>query len=124
MQLRPGEVKRHATTGLKIWKEINWELIKGKAGTHEGKTGAYKYYFDPPEVDFATDMVNWCKHANVVQYIGRKWVVNIEVAEGEDLLTFGSAEALQRAVEEDRELQRALWAAMLRAAKLDHVRYK
>lgn len=124
VQLRPGEIKRDTKSGVKIWKEINWELTKGKAGTHEGKVGAYRYYFDPPEVDFCSDMVNFCKQQGIVRFAGRKWV--IEPVDGilDEQMTFGSAEALLRAAEEMHDLQRLLWALMLRSAKLDHVRYK
>lgn len=122
VQLRPGEIARDKTTRVKISKEINWELIKGKAGTHEGKVGMYKYYFDPPEVDFCSDMVNWCKQSKVIQYSAKKWHIHLPGAD--ESLQFASAEKLQRAVEDNPDLQRTLWQAMLRAANLDHVRYK
>lgn len=30
----------------KLGREVNWELIKGKLGTHDGIKGSYEYFFD------------------------------------------------------------------------------
>lgn len=109
---------------VKIAKEVNWELMKGKAGTHEGKKGMYKYYYDPPQVDYCTDMINWCKQANLIKFIKRRWELQHDGSLGnENPLVFGSAERLQRAVEETPELQRGLWKLMLNHAGLGHIRY-
>lgn len=40
-----------------IGKEVNWALKKGKAGCHDGPRGMYTYFFDPPRVDHASDLV-------------------------------------------------------------------
>lgn len=43
-----------------IGKEINWEILKGKAGCHDGPKGTYNFYFGeqgyPFGVDTATDL--------------------------------------------------------------------
>lgn len=52
---------------IKIGKEINWEITKAKAGAKEGRTGSYILYLDPLEVDVATDLLNQCVNAEVVQ---------------------------------------------------------
>jgi hypothetical protein len=126
VQLRPGEFIRDKKTGDKISKEIVWEITKGKAGTHEGKTGAYRYYYSPPEIDVASDIVNYCTHRELVRYEGRKWVCRHYglIPDEEDPLVFGSKEMVQRAVEENLALREGLKLLMLRTADLGHVRYK
>lgn len=124
IQLRPGTPIMDSSNKVKIAKEVNWELMKGKAGTHEGKKGMYKYYYDPPQVDYCTDMINWCKQANLIKFIKRRWELQHDGSLGnENPLVFGSAERLQRAVEETPELQRGLWKLMLNHAGLGHIRY-
>lgn len=123
VQLRPGEIKWDKGRTVKLAKEIVWELMKGKAGTHEGKKGAYWYYLNPPAVDFCSDLINWCKQNGVLEYVGKKWVLHHHGMLNGDV-AFTSKEALQGGVEEDPELQKVLWQLMLRAADMNHVRYK
>lgn len=126
IQLRPGEYTLDKTTREKISKEIVWEITKGKAGTHEGKKGAYKYYYTPPEIDTASDIVNYCTHRGLIKYEKRKWVLpHYGLIPNEDpILIFSSKELFMRAVEESRPMQEGLKSLMLRCADLGHVRYK
>jgi hypothetical protein len=125
IQLRRGETIT-LKDGTKIGKEIMWELTKGKAGTHEGKTGMYTYYFSPPEIDVATDMINYCTANKLISYGGPKngySFQDMNYREGVPL-KLGTKEAMQSCVEDDRELQNALRLAMMRHAGLGYVRYK
>jgi hypothetical protein len=124
IQLRPGKpIKDKA--GHRIAKEITWEIMKGKAGTHEGKKGMYTYYHTPPEIDVATDIVNYCIDNDIFVYEGRRWHLNHNgLLEGEDPIHFGSREAVQRAVEDKEEMREALKVLMLQKADLAHVRYR
>jgi RecA/RadA recombinase len=40
-----------------IFKEVHWEIKKGKAGTHEGITGDFGYYYDTYINDWAREIV-------------------------------------------------------------------
>jgi hypothetical protein len=119
IQLRRGE--NLMLKDVKIGKEIVWELTKGKAGTHEGITGSYNYYYRPPEIDVYSDMINYCTANEVIKYGGPKAGY---VFQGNPPVSLGTKEEMQTRVEEDRELFNSLRAAMLRKAGLGHVRYK
>jgi len=126
IQLRPGEVTRDKS-GNKVAKEINWELTKGKAGTHEGKRGSYWYHFSPPEIDVASDMVNYCTHHGIIEGAGRgKYKIKHSghIKEHPEIIDFSSKIELQRAVEEDENIRDGLTVLMLRHAGLGHVRYR
>jgi len=114
IQIRPGEPLK--SKEVKIGKEIKWELTKGKAGTHEGKTGAFRYYFNPPEVDVDFDFFTYCSTFGIFDRGGANYSF-------EDYKWRGKEEVLT-ALGEDPELKQKLWAAMLRQANLNHVRYK
>lgn len=125
IQLRPGKPIKD-NKGNRIAKEIVWELTKGKAGTHEGKTGMYTYYYSPPEIDVASDIVNYCIDREVFLFDKRKWFLTHDgLYDGQpDPIEFGSREAVQRAVEDQPELREVLRILMLRKADLGHIRYR
>jgi RecA/RadA recombinase len=62
--------------GPALSKTIQWEILKGKAGTHDGITGEVDYYYDTPP--FTDDI-----HDLIVAAIGRD-----VIEENEGLLTF------------------------------------
>ncbi len=39
-----------------VGKEINWEILKGKAGCHDGPKGTYKFYFGEHGFGFGVDI--------------------------------------------------------------------
>lgn len=39
-----------------VGKEINWEILKGKAGCHDGPKGTYKFYFGEHGYGFGVDI--------------------------------------------------------------------
>lgn len=100
----------------KVGKEIGWELVKGKAGAHEGPKGSFRYYFDPPEIDVDFDFYTYCVANNIISQGGAVYTFG-------DTKYKGKAEVLT-ALAEDPEFKPKLWAAMLEHAGLQHVRYK
>lgn len=76
----------HIEQGSKIWhqlsgkdrvqsgKEINWEILKGKAGCHDGGKGTYKFYFGehgfPFGVDIYSDLLSAALETEVAKQRG------------------------------------------------------
>jgi len=114
IQLRPGEPIK--LRDEKVGKEIKWELTKGKAGTHEGKTGSFRYYFNPPEIDLDFDFFTYCAANEILSRAGANYSF-------EDMKFRGKDELLA-AMSDDANLKTRLWAAMLHTAGLSHIRYK
>lgn len=118
IQLRPSD--RIMLSNKWVGKEITWELVKGKAGTHEGKSGVYRYYFNPPEVDVVFDLVNLCVQENLIRSGGAYYTI----VAGEESTRFKGKAALVDALEEDDELRNSLWHAALIKAGLGQVRHR
>ena len=116
IQLRKG--KPITIKDKDVGKEITWELTKGKAGTHEGLTGTYNYYFNPPQIDVAADLENYCTTNNIITYGGSK--VGFLLGD----MKLGSKEEMQREVEEDEKFQALLRIEAIKHAGQGHVRYK
>jgi RecA/RadA recombinase len=117
IQLRPSD--RIMIGNKWVGKEVTWELIKGKAGTHEGKTGIYRYYFNPPEVDVVFDLVNLCVQEGLVKSAGAYYTITIG-----DERRFKGKSALVDALEDDDELRNELWHSALIQAGLGQVRHR
>jgi hypothetical protein len=113
IQVRPGAPLM--VNKEKVGKEVVWELTKGKAGTHEGKKGMFRYRYDEGADDLFA-LVNHCITAEVVKRAGAKIVF-------EDY-TWKSKAEFQDAVEEDPDLKTALYRAALVHAGLGHIRHK
>ncbi len=66
--------KQGADYGRIVGKEINWEIIKGKAGCHDGPKGTYNFYFGtngyPFGVDVIGDLMATAIERNVVEQNG------------------------------------------------------
>jgi RecA/RadA recombinase len=107
-----------------IGKEINWELTKGKAGTHEGLKGAYEYYYAPPGIDLSSDLVNYCSANNIIQYGGPKVGFYVTSMDGSEQIKLGTKEEMQRRVEEDKDIEHLLRVLSFREAGLGRVRFK
>lgn len=45
------------SNGTKTGKMIKWEVVKGKAGCHEGGQGQIEYTFKPPRMNFISDLI-------------------------------------------------------------------
>jgi RecA/RadA recombinase len=57
------------TTKTILGRRVDWEINKGKLGTHEGLKGNYEFFFDFG-VDRHGDLLNMCIQHNVVQLAG------------------------------------------------------
>lgn len=57
-----------------VGKEINWEIMKGKAGCHDGMKGTYKLYLGeygfPFGIDIYSDLLMAALYAGVIQQSG------------------------------------------------------
>jgi recombination protein RecA len=62
------------TQQIIIGKEINWEILKGKAGCHDGPKGTYSFYFGERGcgfgVDICTDLMVAGLQAGVIEQSG------------------------------------------------------
>jgi hypothetical protein len=114
IQLRQSDILK--VKDEKVGKEISWELVKGKAGAHEGPKGSFRYYFDPPEIDVDFDFYTYCTAHEIIKRAGATYTFG-------DTKFKGKAEVLN-ALAEEPEFKQKLWAAMLAEAGLQHVRYK
>lgn len=127
IQLRPGEIITAKDGKTKIGKEINFETTKGKAGTHEGKTGSFRYYFDPPEIDIDANFKGYCVAHGIIRRGGSVYYIDHGGAlEGKpDPLKFqGESELIDAISDPDLGLKNVLWKLMLKEAGLQHVRHK
>lgn len=86
VELKRGAPIRGSDKGPAIGREVKWVISKGKAGTHDGKTGYYDYYHVPkhdpvlwseveehgPEwgPDLITDLAETAKNLGVVEAAG------------------------------------------------------
>jgi len=125
IQLRPGEPIKQGVN--KIGKEINWELTKGKAGTHEGKKGMYVYHYSPPEIDMVLDLYNYCEAHDVIKRGPKRGTMIVEhngkIKGMEGEISYTSKETFLRALEDSVELQNGLRTLAYIAAELGHVRF-
>jgi RecA/RadA recombinase len=117
IQIRQSDILMDKEQKNKIGKEITFEITKGKAGTHEGKTGTFKYYFEPPEVDIESDILNYCTTKGIIRRGGAVYYIGDEKFSGKGELT----EAL---ADPERGLRNQLWKLMLKDAGLQHVRHR
>lgn len=113
IQLRPG--KAIEVNKEKVGKEVNWELVKGKAGTHEGKKGVFRYRYEEGADDLFA-LVNHCLGQGVVERSGAK------ISFGE--MSWKSKAEFQDNIEEDPGLKTVLYRASLIHAGLGHVRHR
>lgn len=104
----------------RIGKEINWELTKGKAGTHEGKKGSFKYIYDPPHVEAVHDLIETCLQLGAIAKAGAWYEFDV----GGEKMKVKSRAELEDFVEGEVEAIRSLRDAALRAAGLEHIRFK
>jgi recombination protein RecA len=65
-----------------VGKEINWEIMKGKAGCHDGPKGTYKFYFGehgfPFGIDIYSDLISAGLQAEVIEQSGSWFAYNGE----------------------------------------------
>jgi RecA/RadA recombinase len=115
IELRKGESILEGKA--KIGKEVNWEITKGKAGTHEGLKGMFRYFYSPPRIDVASDLLSYALPNGIIEHTGKTYSF-----QGTVLGT--KQEQLLPAVTADGKLKAALRKAILVHAELGYVRYR
>lgn len=115
IELRRGE--SIMKSNHKIGKEVNWEITKGKAGTHEGIKGVFSYFYDPPKIAVVDDLVHLALAKEVICGGGKGGYV----FDGHKL---GKQDDLVAAIENDGKLRAAVRKAVLGKLDLGHIRYK
>jgi RecA/RadA recombinase len=121
IQLRPGERIMSPDGKVKLGKEINYEITKGKAGTHEGKKGSFRYYFGPPEVDVDHNFLTAGTTAGIIRRGGSVYYIDRD--DGETLKYSGKRELLD-AIAEEAEVKNIIWRGLLAHADLMQVRHR
>lgn len=75
-----------------IGKEVNWEILKGKAGCHDGPKGTYKFYFGEHGqgfgIDIYSDLIVAGLETNVLRQAGAFYYY------GDDRIGQGEAQAI------------------------------
>lgn len=121
IQLRPGERLMSKDGKVKIGKEVVYEITKGKAGTHEGKKGSFRYFFGPPEVDVDHNFFTTAVAAGVIRRGGSTYYID----QGEDEpLKFNGQGAVLEAIAELSDIKNLLWKRLLHKAGLQHIRHR
>ena len=114
IELRKGEGIVDGKT--KIGKEVNWEITKGKAGTHEGLKGMFRYFYEPPKIDIAGDLLSYALPAGIIERSGGYRFQGVSLGTKQ--------EQLAAALDADGKLKAALRKAILVHAELGYIRYK
>lgn len=131
LELNKSSAIKSAGDGPIIGREVRWDLVKGKAGTHDGKRGYYNYYHVPKDdpifwkdvenrihewgIDSITEMVETAKDLGVVDASG-SW---LKFSDGDKVILScqGSDKFADKLVEEP-DLQELLRRKCLSVAKL------
>ncbi len=111
--LKKGERENRHVVG----KVINWFLDKGKAGTHDNKSGEVAYYYNLPGTDDVGELMASAIKRAVVQQRGSKWVVvRPDTQEILEDFTAPNQKALRKMIEVDDSFRNALRLEVLTAA--------
>lgn len=102
-----GAKKRFVQTG----KEVNWRIMKGKAGIHEGGRGSYNFNFATCAGDFYTDTLVAGVRCGVIQQNGAYYIVpspadpknNLLVKQGRDNFVQALVEDAQQCAAEGKD---------------------
>jgi len=86
LELHKSQQIKGSASGPPIGREVRWKIVKGKAGTHDGKSGTYDYYHMPKTdpifwsdillnsstwgVDCVTELVSTAADLNVIERAG------------------------------------------------------
>ena len=108
----------------KIGKEVNWEVIKAKAGAREGATGTYSLYFKPLGVDTAEDMFIQCLMHGVIRKLPGSVYEVPGVEMDEEPLRMRGKDKMIALIREEIGLQEELRELLYIAADLPHVRFR
>lgn len=99
-----------------IGKEMRWELIKGKAGTHDNKTGSTSFYY-PLGVDIAGELiVSGIKRGLIAKHGKEILVTRPDTGEVVESLTVGSEKEMREKIETDVDYEMTLRREVLAQA--------
>jgi RecA/RadA recombinase len=115
-----------------LGRSIRWEIVKGKAGTHDGKKGIYNFYHVPKYepilwstvqreglswgVDGIADLVSTATSLAVVK-VGGSWL-SFENDKGESMLRCQGADKFVDALVADPELEKKVREECYRRAQI------
>lgn len=96
-----------------LGREINWEITKGKLGTHDLKRGSFYFLFEGG-ADVVTDLIGLCREYDVIETRGAWYYY-----ETKDISVKANGEvAFRKKIEGDPVLADLLTNACLRAAQI------
>ncbi len=92
-----------------VGKVVTWMLDKGKAGTHDNKSGEYVYYYHIPGTDDVGDLLASGLKRGIIGKFGSKWGV-VRPDTGEILPDFlaPSQKAMKKMIESDFDFEMCL----------------
>lgn len=137
LELSKSQAIRGSANGPPTGREVRWKIVKGKAGTHDGKSGVYDFYHVPPDdpvfwkdvilngsqwgIDCVSDMVSTAAGLGVVEQAGSWYTWNDE---GGNLIARAQgAENMAAILVDDDEMVGLLKDLCLKAAGLP-IRYR
>jgi RecA/RadA recombinase len=97
-----------------LGREINWEITKGKLGTHDGIRGRYDFYFDGG-ADVVADTANTSLHYRLIKQAGAWYSYNEGDSSG---FKVQGMEGLRRHLNTNPEVTNHLATECLRASGL------
>jgi len=105
------------TKGVAHSKEINWEIMKGKAGTHDGITGEIDFSYDTLTDDMRSIIISGMRAGCIYEKNGKMTVIRKATGEPHEGLTdLEGPEALIALMSEDFEMELFVRKEVLAAA--------
>lgn len=100
-----------------VGKIISWFLDKGKAGTHDNKSGEVAYYYGLPGTDDIGELIASTIKRGVLQQFGNKYcIVRPDTREVREDLSAPSQKAFRKMLEADADFERAVRLEVLTSA--------
>lgn len=100
-----------------VGKIVSWYLDKGKAGTHDNKSGEFAYYYGLPGTDDIGELMASAIKRGVLQQHGKRWaVMRPDTRELREDFSAPSQAAMRKMLEADPEFERALRLEVLTSA--------
>ena len=125
LMIWPGQKKKedNDTGGKKevIQKMFSWELLKGKAGTHEGKTGEVPFEFGVEDfIDLQrTVLVSGMRHGVLKEKDGLVTLVNRSTGKDSEVIARIPVQDFVQSMKNDIDLEEAIRREILAADKIE-----
>ena len=130
LMIWPGQKvkEKHEDSGAKggpkketVQKMFSWELIKGKAGTHEGKTGEVPFEFENSEfIDLQrTVLVSGLKHGVFKETNGLLTMINRSTGKESETVKRVPVDVLAKKMKENIDLEYEIRREILAANKIE-----